>query len=175
MAYLSNFGRFFLFVQNIPDDSAISKETSAPNGNNYLLYNFFVLEGFYKRININFAVIKTEILPDYFFRWTPKTTTRLEIENIFEELSVVNYVPNNTDALSFNFQLSPTITNNRITVTTLLDRVSLWGAFWGVLFAVFALLFLSYNRRKFYKKNPQWNKFKNLRSIHDDISVQKKG
>ena len=66
----------------------------------------------------------------------------------------------NQDAIAFNMQLSPIIINNRVAFSTLLDHVSMWGALWGVLFAVFALLFLSYNRKKFYKKNPHWDKFK---------------
>lgn len=94
---------------------------------------------------------------------------RLQVESIFEEVSVVNYVASNTDAIAFNFQLSPLIVNNRVTFATLLDHVSLWGAFWGVLFAVFALFFLSYNRRKFYKNNPQWSKFKKLGSSGENI------
>jgi len=82
---------------------------------------------------------------------------------------------NNTDAIAFNFQLSPQITNNRVSFQTLLDRISKWGAFWGVLFAIFAILFLSYNRKKFYNKNPAWNKFKKMGSnLNADIEVQKK-
>lgn len=77
-------------------------------------------------------------------------------------MSKVNSIANNTDAIAFNFMLSPTILNNRIAYKTLLDTLSLWGAFWGVLFAVFALFFLSYNRKKFYEKNPEWNKFKQI-------------
>jgi len=56
---LSNFGRFFLFIQNIPDTTSVSQESALNNGNNYLLYNFFVIPGFYKRITINFEVVKT--------------------------------------------------------------------------------------------------------------------
>jgi hypothetical protein len=36
----------------------------------------------------------------------------------------------------------------------------MWGASWGVLFAAFAIFFLSYNRKKFYRKNPDWDRFK---------------
>lgn len=36
----------------------------------------------------------------------------------------------------------------------------MWGAFWGVLFAIFAIIFLTYNKKKFYKKNPEWGNFK---------------
>jgi len=74
--------------------------------------------------------------------------------------------------MAFNMQLSPIIINNRVSFTTLIDHISLWGAFWGVLFAIFALFFLSYNRRKFYKKNPTWDKFKNkeYRSVNDSMA-----
>ena len=57
-------------------------------------------------------------------------------------------------------QLAPIKLNNRISRSTLIDHVSRWGALWGVLFAVFALFFLRYNREKFYKKNPEWERFK---------------
>jgi hypothetical protein len=62
-------------------------------------------------------------------------------------------------------QLSPLIINNRVSFSTLIDHVSKWGAFWGVLFAIFALFFLSYNKKKFYKKNPTWDKFKKLGNV----------
>jgi hypothetical protein len=57
-------------------------------------------------------------------------------------------------------QLSSTKIINRVTRSTLIDHISMWGALWGVLFAVFGLIFLSYNRSKFYRKNPDWDKFK---------------
>ena len=52
----------------------------------------------------------------------------------------------------------------------------MWGAFWGVLFALFALLFLTYNRKKFYKKNPEWDKFKqnNNMVINEDEDGEEK-
>lgn len=50
--------------------------------------------------------------------------------------------------------LHPEVMNTRITFVTLIDHVSKWGALWGVLFAVFAFIFLSYNRNKYYRKNP---------------------
>lgn len=31
--------------------------------------------------------------------------------------------------------------------------ISLWGAFWGVLFSAFAAYFLVYNRETFYQNN----------------------
>ena len=82
---------------------------------------------------------------------------------------MANYNNTKNDAMGFNFQLSPVIINNRITFRTLLDMISLWGAFWGVLFAAFALFFLSYNRRKFYKKNPEWSQFKKVNEINQTV------
>ena len=45
---------------------------------------------------------------------------------------------NATDALAFNFQLAPFKLNNRVSRSTIIDHLSLWGAFWGVLFSIFA-------------------------------------
>jgi hypothetical protein len=73
---------------------------------------------------------------------------------------VVNYNATNSDAIAFNMQLSPTKIINRVSRSTIVDHLSLWGAFWGVLFAAFGLIFLAYNRSKFYKKNPDWDRFK---------------
>ena len=59
MTYLSNYGRFFLFIQNQIDNSSVSLEKDFDQGDNYLLYNFFVVPNYYKRINIKFEVVKT--------------------------------------------------------------------------------------------------------------------
>lgn len=163
-AVLASYGRVFLFIENQPDRSSISLEKPSANGNNYLLYNFFVVQGLYKRVTINFQVIKDEILPDYFWRWSTEYQTRVQVESILEYVSNTTFNNSRLDAIAFNMQLAPQIINNRVSFTTLIDHISLWGAFWGVLFAVFALFFLSYNRRKFYQKNPAWSKFKKMGS-----------
>lgn len=90
---------------------------------------------------------------------------RLELDSITQAISNVtandyrkNLEPLNM--LGINFQLSPQMMNVRVSYVTLLDHVSKWGAFFNVLFAVFALFFLAYNKNKFYKKNPDWDRFK---------------
>ena len=45
-------------MENKVDSSSISLEKPPENGNNYLLYNFYALPTFYKRININFQVVR---------------------------------------------------------------------------------------------------------------------
>ena len=42
---------------------------------------------------------------------------------------------------------------------TIIDLIAKLGAFWGVLFAGFAFLFLRFNVNKFYKKHPDWYKY----------------
>lgn len=69
-------------------------------------------------------------------------------------------MPSNTDAIAFNMQLSPIKLKNRVSRSTFIDHLSMWGALWGVLFSFFAIIFLTRNRNKFYKKNPDWDHFK---------------
>ena len=59
MTELSNYGRFFLFINNEIDNSTVSLETDYAQDNRFLLYNFFVMPNFYKRITIKFEVVKT--------------------------------------------------------------------------------------------------------------------
>ena len=161
MTELSNYGRFFLFIEDQVDNSSLSLQTEFPKDNRFLLYNFFVIPNYYKRITIKFEVVKTQILPDYFFRFSNEYTQRLQVQSVFEELSVVNSGnASATDAIAFNMQLAPYVLHNRISCQTIIDHISLWGAFFGVLFSGFAFLFLSFNRKKFYNKNPDWNNFK---------------
>lgn len=37
--------------------------------------------------------------------------------------------------------------------------VSVWGAFCSVVFTAFVFFFLRYNSDRFYKTNPNWEKF----------------
>lgn len=42
---------------------------------------------------------------------------------------------------------------------TIIDMISNLGAFWGVLFAAFAFYFFRYNKKYFYDRNPEWDRF----------------
>ncbi len=147
---LTNYGRIFMFIEQMTDNSSVSKDQINNDGNKYLQYNFFLIQGFFKRVTIQFQVVVTEVLPDYFWRFTTEKTEFIQLDVINEQMSKVDSLDNNKDAIAFNFMLSPSILNNRVAYTTLIDHISLWGATWGVLFAIFAIFFLSYNRRKFY-------------------------
>jgi hypothetical protein len=54
--------------------------------------------------------------------------------------------------------------------STLIEHVSLWGAFWGVLFSIFAFYFLMFNRKLFYTGRPEWNRFEDkVKEIEDEL------
>ena len=94
-------------------------------------------------------------MPDFFFRWSTEQNTRIQVQSVFEETSITNTLdPSHPDAIAFNMMLAPYIVRNRISYSTIIDHVSQWGALFGVLFSVFGIIFLSFNRQKFYKKNP---------------------
>lgn len=63
--------------------------------------------------------------------------------------------------LGITFQLAAQVIDVRVVYVTLLDHVAKWGAFFNVLFAIFAICFLAYNQEKFYKRNPDWERFRN--------------
>lgn len=62
--------------------------------------------------------------------------------------------------MGIQFQLAPDVMNVRVTYDNLLDRVGKWGGFCNALFTVFAIFFLKYNQKKFYRNNPEWDNFK---------------
>lgn len=54
------------------------------------------------------------------------------------------------DLLGIVLQLAPEIQVVRMNYLTIVDYIAKWGAFASVLFTVFALVLLRYNRQKFY-------------------------
>lgn len=58
-----------------------------------MLFNFFLIQDIYKRINIQFQVNKEILLPDYLTRWTETEYTWLEMVSSGEVES--NVVPIN--------------------------------------------------------------------------------
>ena len=62
--------------------------------------------------------------------------------------------------IGVTFQLSPQVRHVRVSYDDIFDQIAKWGAFFNVMFTVFALIFLAYNKKKFYRKNPDWDRFK---------------
>lgn len=72
----------------------------------------------------------------------------------FQNSNVSFYNPMNM--LSISFMLSPKSFVYEVHYQTIITHISLWGALWGVLFSIFAIVFLGYNRNKFRKERPDW-------------------
>lgn len=78
------------------------------------------------------------------------------------------------NALSISFLLSPRSFMYEVHYQTILTHISMWGALWGVLFSIFAIVFLGYNRNKFRKERPDWENFdKKVDGIEKKIVVSK--
>jgi hypothetical protein len=125
----------------------------------------------YKRISVNFEVVKTEVLPDYFWRFTPETYQRLQVGSILEQTSntTINDLEKNRTSLQMlgiTFQLSGEIQHVRASYETILDRVSKWGAFSNLIFTILCIFFLSFNRKKFYERHPEWEKFNKYQNLN---------
>ena len=158
-------GRIFLFIEETPDNSGVASEEVSQRRNKFRILNFFLIPRLYKRVNIEFQVTKTKVQPDYFYRWTEEDYMKLNLFSATEQTSntSINDIESDRESLQMlgvSFMLSATVLEVRVAYTTLLDRVAKWGAFFNVLFAVFAIVFLAYNKKKFYKKNPDWDRFR---------------
>ena len=67
---LSAGGRIFLFVEDMEDNSTLGY-LEGSKAVKYQIYNFFLIPFLYKRIIIEFDVVKTEVNVDYFYRFSP--------------------------------------------------------------------------------------------------------
>ena len=70
-------GRVFLFIEEMQDETGISKRTSS--GAKFRIANFFLIPQMYKRVIVEYKVIKTTVLPDYFHYFTTREFTKLQI------------------------------------------------------------------------------------------------
>ena len=75
--------------------------------------------------------------------------------------------------MSVSMIISSKINNFEIHFETLLAKLSLWGASMSVVFAIFAICFLAYNRRKFLRHNPDWGNFDLKKKFDLEMSEKK--
>lgn len=55
---------------------------------------------------------------------------------------------------------------------TSLDLIGSFGALWGVIFSVLAIVFLRYNENKFYEKNPRWGRIDPAFKVEEGADTQ---
>lgn len=55
---------------------------------------------------------------------------------------------------------------------TSLDLIGSFGALWGVIFSVLGIVFLKYNEKKFYEKNPSWGNIDPTFKVEDGANAE---
>ena len=56
-------------------------------------------------------------------------------------------------------QLSGKVVNVKASYQTILEMLTAWWQFANLMLAIFTLVVLAYNAKKFYTKYPKWKKF----------------
>lgn len=161
-------GRIFLFFEKPMSKNFATGHTSEGGFKNFF---YFLIPGFYNRVEISVRKNNFVIKPDYLTSFNEEKYTTYENT---EEKYYNSKTANSSLIFLIWFRLDQNVQYTEVVYLTVIDQISLWGALWGVLFAVFALYFLKRNKNEFYKKKPEWNEFdqeidkiklKNLRKV----------
>lgn len=170
--YLLQTGRIFLFFEKPISENFANGHISEGGFN---IFFYFLIPGFYNRAEISVRKNNFAIKPDYLTSFSEEKYTTYENT---EEKYYNSKTPNSSMIFLIWFRLDQNVQYTEVVYLTIVDQISLWGALWGVLFAVFALYFLKRNKKEFYKKKPEWNDFdqeiekikdKNFRKVSDRI------
>ncbi|KAM3142615.1 hypothetical protein pb186bvf_005274 [Paramecium bursaria] len=159
-------GRFFLYMKNeaLDKNFITGKQTE---GVTYLAYQYFLVYGLYNRVEI--VMQKENVTTTGNFLTEFKTKQEQFIQPVVQTLYVSNvtFIDNGYVVSAFQIwiRLDSEIKIVQVTKVTTVDVISKWGAFWGVLFGVFALYFLRFNSKQFYDKNPNWATFDEPRQV----------
>jgi hypothetical protein len=122
------------------------------------MYTFFLVPYLYNRVTIWLESRSFTAYPNFLTSFRPASYEVLDIRSVqFQNSNVSIY--NTLNTLSISLQLSPRVTKVEVHYETFITHLSLWGALWGILFSLFALAFLGYNRNKFRKEHPDWDQF----------------
>ncbi|KAM3143970.1 hypothetical protein pb186bvf_004021 [Paramecium bursaria] len=150
-------GRILLFIKdegpNIDLTTGKDIETIP-----YRTFQFFLIPGLYPRAQIYFIWDQITIKPDFFKRFTTQVLQFLDFEDVSTwQTNVSVYNPYSAFQIFFRMELFQRV--GFLYYATILDMISIWGAFWGVLFSAFATYFLWYNQESFYSENKEWEDF----------------
>jgi hypothetical protein len=146
-------GRIFLFIAR-PGGVNFATETQSPEDFKMLYY--FLVPGFYNRAEISIRKNNYIVRPDYLTSFTTKefSTYAQVAEKIY-----MSKPPNPSLIFLIWMRLDQEEEYNEVVFVSSIDTISMWGALWGVLFALFAFYFLKFNRRRFYERKPSWSEF----------------
>lgn len=114
-----------------------------------------------------FALNKTQINPDLLRSFTTQYLSNLIYSR--ETYHLQYFFPDNVPTkevlelqMAMDSHILITVENRQ----TALDMIGSWGAFFSVIASVGAIVFGTYNEKKFYEKNPKWE------SIDEDFKVE---
>ncbi|KAM3143966.1 hypothetical protein pb186bvf_004017 [Paramecium bursaria] len=131
----------------------------------YRTFQFFLIPGLYPRAQIYFIWDQITIKPDFFKRFTTQVLQFLDFEDVSTwQTNVTVYNPYSAFQIFFRMELFQKV--GFLYYATILDMISIWGAFWGVLFSAFATYFLMYNQESFYSENKEWEDFGSTYKVH---------
>lgn len=169
MANMTGGGRMFLFIQKTQSVNLATGSKEVDQFGQFEFYNFFLVPGLYNRITITFQPTTFVVYPDYITSFFKRTYQTMPIvDQQFQTSNVSAY--NNLDLLSISILLSSQSRVNEVVYSTIIEHISLWGAFWGVLFSLFAFYFLVFNQKMFYARTPEWSRFEEkVKAIERDI------
>ena len=117
-----------------------------------------------------------ETAPDLFRSFAKTEETKVAVGT---STSSIQYFFGNTypqhEVILLEMELDPLVIKSENTRLTIVDVVGTWGALFGVVGPVFALYFLRYNEKKFYRANPRWKKINSACLIDDTIVDETNG
>ena len=153
-------GRLFVYVQNYPQIDYRTGALTPPTAPFVATYYFMVWDLFDmadQKVNFKKVVVK----PDLFNSFTTKTIQKLSLVDQTNYVSQVN-TKDNHPLFQYTIKMDDDSINVTVVFHTTLDILSKWGAMWSLLFSVFALYFLRFNRENYYKEKPEMAKFESL-------------
>jgi len=146
-----NSARLFLFIKQ--DESFYENHINAFKA---LFYypKFDQLQKY--EIYLENQIVKTN--PDYFYKFKTDHKQALFYN---KEKTYVSQLTRGKEhhLLTIWLRLNEEQSHNKLVPDTLMDIIGKWSALSRVLIAIGAIYFLRHNRKKFYRKNPEWQNF----------------
>ncbi|KRX10782.1 hypothetical protein PPERSA_00952 [Pseudocohnilembus persalinus] len=149
-------GRIMLYLHKPQQKDYVTNKLIDSVGS-FHLYYYFLVPGDYIRYAINYQIQDIVQSPDYFLRFSPVTTTTFKIIN------QIFYPSQNVYNKYLGLSVWTSLTSEILKINYIYDTsivvLSLTAAFFNVIFSLFALFFLGYNKNSFYKKKKNWDNF----------------
>jgi len=143
--------RIFLFIEQ---DADFYK--TAVNAFKALFY--YAVPTLYQKYEVYLENKEMATEPDYFYSFTTQKRSALFYGK--EKTYASALVPGQENNLiTIWLRLNEEEDQQKLQPMNLTEVLGKWGALWSVLFTTFGLYFMTWNKNKFYKRNPEWENF----------------